>query len=116
MTPIVRASLFLGICIPTRLFLAWLPQVFPNHLHILGLIVGTMALGTLYLAITNSRLNATEGGGKTWWAPFRYIHGSLLAIASIMLFKNDANASLPLALDAIIGITLFFTERLGLPK
>lgn len=116
MTPNIRAILFLGICIPLRLFMAWLPQVIPNHLNILGLLVGAMAFGTLYLAITNSRMNAGEGGGKTWWAPFRYIHGGLLAAAAIMLFKNDSNASLPLALDVIVGIASFFTKRLGLPK
>lgn len=116
MTPNMRAILFLGVCIPIRLFMAWLPQVIPKYLHILGLVVAAMAFGTLYLAITNSRMNAGEGGGKTWWAPFRYIHGGLLAGAAIMLLKNDANASLPLAIDAMIGIASFFTERLGLPK
>lgn len=112
----MRAILFIWICIPTRLFLAWLPQALPGYLKMLGLIVSMMAAGTLYLAITNGRMNAGEGGGKTWWSPFRFIHGGLLAVAAIMLLKNDKNASLPLAIDAMIGIAAFFTERLGLPK
>lgn len=116
MTPSRRANLFIWVCIPTRLFLAWLPQVMPEHLKILGLVVSMMATGTLYLAITNGRMNAVEAGGKTWWAPFRFVHGSLLAAAALMLLKNNRNASLPLAIDAIIGIAAFFSRRLGLPK
>jgi hypothetical protein len=116
MKPNLRANLFMWFCIPARLFLAWLPQIMPRHLRKLGLIVSMMAAGTLYLAVTNGRMNALESGGKTWWAPFRFIHGSLLAAAAVMLFKNNGNASLPLAIDAIIGIAAFFTERLDLPK
>lgn len=112
----MRANLFIWMCIPTRLFLAWLPQVLPGYLRVLGLVVAMMAAGTLYLALTNGRMNAGEGGGKTWWAPFRYIHGALLAVAAIMLLKNDKNASLPLAIDAMVGVGAFFTKRLGLPK
>ena len=116
MTPNLRAILFIWFCIPTRLFLAWLPQVMPRHLRKLGLIVSMMAAGTLYLAVTNGRMNAVESGGKTWWAPFRFIHGALLSAAAAMLIKNDKNASLPLAIDAMIGIAAFFTERIDLPK
>ena len=116
MTPKLRAILFICFCIPTRLILAWLPQVMPRHLRKLGLIVSMMAVGTLYLAVTNGRMNALESGGKTWWAPFRFIHGALLSAAAAMLIKNDKNASLPLARDAMIGIAAFFTERIDLPK
>jgi len=112
----MRAILFIWVCIPTRLFLAWLPQVMPGQLRILGLVVSMMAAGTIYLAVTNGRMNAVEAGGKTWWAPFRFIHGGLLAAAAAMLLKNNKNASLPLAIDANIGIASFFTQRLGLPK
>lgn len=116
MTPNMRANLFIWVCIPTRLYIAWLPQVMPGRLRVLGLVISIMAAGTLYLAITNGRMNAVEAGGKTWWAPFRFIHGALLAAAAAMLLKNNRNASLPLAIDAIIGIAAFFTERLDLPK
>lgn len=116
MTPNMRANLFIWFCIPTRLYLAWLPQVMPGHLRALGLIVSMMAAGTLYLAITNGRMNAVEAGRKTWWAPFRFIHGALLAASAVMLLKNNRNASLPLAIDTMIGIAVFFTERLDLPK
>lgn len=112
----MRANLFIWMCIPTRLFLAWLPQVLSGYLRILGLLVSMLAAGTLYLALTNGRMDAAEAGGKTWWAPFRFIHGGLLATAALMLLRNDQNASLPLAIDAMIGIATFFTERLGLPK
>ena len=116
MTPTIRANLFIWICIPLRLYLAWLPQVIPKYLKLFGFIIAILAIGTMYLALTNGRMNASEGGMRTWWAPFRYIHGALLSVAAIMLLKNDANASLPLAIDVIVGIAAFFSTRLKLPK
>lgn len=116
LTPNMRANLFIWGCIPTRLYLAWIPQEMPQYLRHIGLIVSIMSLGTLYLAFTGNRMNAAEGGMKTWWAPFRYIHGALLAIAAIMLLNNDSNASIPLGIDVIIGILTFFIKRLGLPN
>ena len=111
MTPNLRAILFIWFCIPTRLFLAWLPQVMPRHLRKLGLIVSMMAAGTLYLAVTNGRMNAVESGGKTWWAELRLIHAALLICAAVYLFKGSKTASVPLLIDALSGILFYFIKR-----
>lgn len=101
--------LYLFVCIPIRLFLAYLPKILPSeYLIYFSILVGAMAIGTLYLAITNSRLNAIEAGGKTWWAPYRFIHGMLLLTAFIYLIKKDRIASIPLLFDVVFGIFLFF--------
>ena len=111
----IRLLLFLCLCIPIRLLLAYIPQVLPKcYLLYLGFIVGLMGIGTLYLAFTNSRLHSIESGGLTWWAPYRFIHGMLLLTACIYLSKKDRLASIPLLLDAILGIFLFFIIRLGI--
>lgn len=108
----LRLVLFLFICIPLRLVLAYLPSVLnPIYMGYLSVVVGLMAFGTLYLAFTNSRLHAAEGGGVTWWAPYRFVHGMLLLTAFIYLYRKDRNASIPLLMDVLFGIVLFFVLR-----
>ena len=111
----LRLFLFLFLCIPIRLYIAYIPQVLSkNYFVYFAIIIGLMGLGTLTLAFTNSRLNAPEGGGKTWWASYRFIHGMLLMTAFIYLMKGKKQATIPLLLDVMIGITLFFIVRLGI--
>ena len=115
MNQITRLVLFLGVCVPLRLGLAYLPSILPEqYLYYLSGMVLIMAMGTLYLGWTNSRMRAVEGGGKTWWAPYRLIHGMFLLTASLYLFRGDRRASVPLLLDILFGIVLFFIIRVGL--
>ena len=114
-SPYVRAFFFIWMCIPIRLYMAWLPQE-TKYLKSFGLILAIMSVTTFYQYMTNSRLNAYEGGGNTWWASYRIIHSLLYTIAAILLFQNNSNASIPLVIDVIMGILLFFFVRLKLPK
>ncbi len=114
MNSLVRILLFLFLCIPLRLLLAYLPQVLPKpYFFIFAIIVALMGFGFLYLAFGNTRLQAPEGGGQTWWASYRFIHGMLLMTAVIYLIKKDRKASIPLLIDVILGILLFFVVRVG---
>ena len=61
----------------------WLPYM--------GYITLIPAIGFLYLYFTNSRLNAGEGGGKTWWHNFRIIHGMLYLLFSILIIPSLVN-------------------------
>lgn len=107
-----RVVLFLVGCIGTRLLMAYIPQTLPkNALPIMGIAIAIMGLGFLYLWITNSRLNAQEAGGKTWWAHLRLVHASLYIAAAIYLFKGDRSASIPLVIDVISGILFYFIKR-----
>ena len=109
-----RALLFIFLCIPMRLMLAYLPQVLPERfLIILGIVLFMMSFGTGFLALTNKRMNAGKGG-KTWWANFRILHSALLGASSVYLFRNERIATLPLVIDAIIGIIVFFSIRLNI--
>ncbi len=111
----LRLLLFLFLCIPIRLLIAYIPKVLPERYFVyLSVVVGLMSIGTLYLAFTNSRLHAIESGGKTWWAPYRFIHGMLLLTACIYLIRKDRKASIPLLLDVILGILFFFIIRVGI--
>jgi hypothetical protein len=109
-----RIVLFWGLCIPLRFGLAFLPTVLNGAQHYyLGTMVCAMAVGTLYLAYTNSRMHAFEGGGNTWWAKFRRVHGFLLSTAAVLLYRQDRMACVPLLLDALLAIFLYLVVREG---
>ena len=117
MNSIVRLLLFFFLCIPLRLLLAYIPQVLPKpYFFVFGVMIGLMGLGFLYHAFANSRLQAPEGGGRTWWASYRFIHGMLFMTALIYLIKKDRRASIPLLIDVILGIFLFFVLRVEIFK
>lgn len=107
-----RALWFISGCIPIRFFMVYLAKKLPlEYLQYFGLIVLAMATGTLYLFFTNSRMNASEGGGKTWWAPFRGVHGILLLAAAVYLLRKKRTAMIPLLIDVILGMVFFTFAR-----
>jgi len=112
----IRIFLFLFLCIPLRLLLVYVPQDIQNKetKDIFTCMLLLFAAGFLYLGFTNGRMNAGEGGGNTWWAPFRLVHGSLFLVAAILVQKNTPVASVPLLVDVILGIVLFFTTRINM--
>ena len=115
MTPTTRALLFIGLCIPFRLLLAYTPQLLNNKVkqQVYALLMLLIGSTFLYLWYGNKRLNAGEGGGKTWWAPYRVIHGILFLAAAALMLCEPKKASIPLVIDVIIGIYLFFSIRVN---
>ena len=108
-----RVFWFITACIPIRFFMVYLAKKLPiEYLRYFGLIVLVMAIGTIYLFLTNSRMNAVEGGGKTWWANYRGIHGMLLLSAAIYLIREKRTAAIPLLMDVIMGMIFFTILRL----
>ena len=108
-----RILYFLIGCIGVRAILAIIPLYIPhNWLPVLGgltLIIGT---SFLYLYVTNGRLNAPEGGGVTWWADYRLIHGLLYLCASIYLLQKQRLAWIPLTMDVLLGLILFISRHI----
>ena len=105
--------LFLAICIPTRILFALSSQYIPmEYLKYFGLLLLTISLSFFYLFLTNSRLNAPEAGGKTWWASFRPIIGSLYLASALYCFTGKRKLILiPMAIDIIFGIILFLLHH-----
>ena len=100
-------------CLTSRIALAGLPLVLPKKwLPLYGIPVLAMGIGFLYLFFSEGRLKAPEGGGKTWWASFRLVHGALYLAASVFLFRGDRRSALPLSIDVILGAGLFTVHRL----
>lgn len=100
--------LFLFACIPIRILLV-LVALYINvkYLPYYGMMLLLPALGFLYLYFTNSRLNASEANGTTWWANLRIVHGLLYLIASILAIKGNYMSYIPLLIDVIFGLSAF---------
>jgi hypothetical protein len=102
-------ALFLLLCIPARLLIAWGAAKVPGKymmMYALGLLA--IALGFLYLYFTKGRQMAPEAGGATWWASYRLIIGLLYLAAAIYLFQGKQDVAwIPLVIDVMLGLVIF---------
>ena len=108
-----RIILFILLCIPARLGLAYLTTITKQkkQVYILSAILALIGLGFISLWVTNSRLKSNEGGGTTWWHEFRIIHGMLYLTSAILLLKYPDIVYIPILIEVFLGIILFFTIR-----
>ena len=104
--------LFILGCIPVRIILVLIAiYINKEYLPYYGLLLLGPALGFLYLYFSNSRLNAIEAGGNTWWANVRIVHGLLYLTAAFYAYYQNRNAWIPLIIDVIFGLILFIQKR-----
>lgn len=104
--------LFIGGCIPARIFLAILAlRLKTDYLPILGWILIGIGLSFIYLYTAGLRLNAPEANGNTWWKDYRPIHGCLYLAAGLYCLKKDRKSAALLAIDITFGITVFVSHR-----
>jgi len=105
---------FLLLCIPARILIALASLYIPDKYMVFyatGLLL--IGLSFIYLFVTNSRINAPEAGGKTWWAPFRILIGLLYITAAIYAFQGKRKLIwIPLAMDIIFGLIIFGIKHL----
>lgn len=107
-----RELYFIYGCVPIRSLIA-ISCVYLTgwgvHLHsLLTLIIGVTMI---FLWTFKLRLNAAEGGGRTWWHDYRIIHGLLYLIASYTMFTGKKLiAFFILCLDVLIGIYAFMNK------
>lgn len=103
--------LFLLGCIPVRLLLAGLTyKIDDKYLPYLAVVLIAVGISFIYLYISNSRLEAPEAGGKTWWKNLRPIHGMFYITAGLYAMKKDRVASLILIIDVIFGLGAFINH------
>jgi len=102
-----------ALCIFVRLLASHIPLYTPTaYLKIIGSIFCIQSITLLYLYFTNSRLKAPEGGGVTWWANYRILHGILYALAASSCFLNlPETAHFFLTCDVILGIVLYVLHK-----
>ena len=101
--------LFLCACIPLRLLLAWATTKVPDaYMPLLAMALAAISAGILYLYFSNTRLEAPEGGGHTWWAPYRLIIGLLWLAAAVYAFQGRKDLVwIPLVIDVLFGLVVF---------
>ncbi len=110
MSPLV----FVLGCIPIRLFLAYISTQIPEHLNLFGGLLLAISICFIWLYFTGKRMDAPEAGGKTWWSDYRLIHGLFYLMAAIYAFQHRSDLVwIPLVMDVIFGIVLFFIKRLN---
>ena len=107
------AFLFLGACIPTRLFLAYLvknSQKFKLR-NILILITASISIGFLTIYTFGLRKTGAEVfGEKIWWNDLRPLHGILYGLIAFGLYKNNKDTWKLSFLDATIGLLAFLAH------
>ena len=109
-----RFLLFLGGCIPLRLFFVYLAKITPiNYLPYLGYIAFLPALGFLYLFITGKRQTGMETqGAPIWWARFRIIHSLFYFLFAFAAINQIRVAYQFLLADVSMGLGLFLWHHL----
>lgn len=113
-----RIILFILLCIPSRILLAYFSLILNKYNHLFKyfyfILILSIGISFLYLYFTNTRLNALEGGGTTWWKSFRIIHGINYILASILFFlKYNKLSFYLLLLDTLYGFVLFVTKHIS---
>ena len=104
--------LFLTMCIGARTGLVLLAKYLPKKwLSYMGYITLLPAIGFLYLYFSNTRLNAGEAGGKTWWHNIRIVHGLLYLLFSIMAIQKNKKAWIVLLIDVSFGLIMFLNHH-----
>lgn len=105
-----RFLLFLGGCIPTRLFFVLLAK-YGNSLikTLMGIVAFIIASGFLVIYFGHLRESGLETGGeKIWWNHLRPLHAFLYYLFFYSVFFGDAlNAWKILLIDVLIGLVSF---------
>lgn len=106
-------ALFLLLCIPARLLLAWSGTQIPNqYMKLFATLLLIISMSFLYLYFTKGRQYAPEAGGPTWWANYRLIIGLLYLAAAIYAFQGRKDLVwIPLVIDVIFGLLLFLQKH-----
>ncbi len=111
MTPLEkRHCLFLGGCIPARLFLVWIAATWSlRYVRILAWIALLIAGSFLYLFLSGKRKTGPEVFGEAiWWNHLRPVHAALYAgFAFSVLYLRSSRAWMWLAADVVLGLLSF---------
>ena len=111
-----KTILFFSFCVTARFFIAYLAYLATRYQSkypiwkLFALIPLTIGIVMAYLYFTNTRLNAPEGGGITWWANYRLIHAVLYITTAIYIAQGNDKAWVPIVIDTILGIVLKLTH------
>lgn len=105
-----RFLLFLGLCIPLRLAIAYISSIVSgNILFWMGIVALIPALGWIFIYFFKLRKTGGEVfGNKIWWNDLRPIHAINYLIFSYLAIHNSEYSSNPLYFDVLLGVISFF--------
>ena len=111
----MRKFCFLFGCVPVRFIMALSLLVMPPELVTLAAsALALIGVSFAVLYMFKLRLNAPEGGGKTWWNYLRPLHAVLYLLAAhLLLTGNRGYASMVLIIDVIVGMVSGYYDRWG---
>ena len=105
-----RFLLFLGACIPSRLFFVLLAKYGNQTIKkIIGVVAFMIASGFMIIYFGNLRETGIETGGeKIWWNHLRPVHSIIYYLVFYnIFFANPMNAWKLLLIDVLIGLLSF---------
>lgn len=104
-----RKQNFVFGCLFARFIIAYSCFYIPDYLlPMKSIVIFMIGSAFIYLYMFKLRMNAPEGGGKTWWNYARPLHGLLYVLASILLITGDrVNAAYLLFADVFFGLIAF---------
>jgi len=114
----MRNTLFLGLCIPSRVALAfaaeWASSASGPTSVALTLVLATMAVGFATIYFMGWRKTGGETFGQPiWWNYMRPVHSALYAAAAYSVAAGEGATARNLILfDAAIGLAAFVHNRL----
>ena len=102
----IQQLIFLLVCIPIRLFLAYIARIIPNnYLPMMGFVFLIPAIGFLYFYFSGTRKTGIETFGKPiWWNSLRPVHSILYLTFVYFALNKYREAWYFLFADAIIGL------------
>ena len=114
-TDATRAAAFWLACLPSRVAIAVAAATAARgsaRAALSGSLLVVLGISQMYLYVTNTRAAAPEGGGATWWAPYRVVFGATMASAGVLTLHGGAGPwrYLPLA-DPVLGAAVWLTAR-----
>ena len=106
-----RIILFILLCIPSRMYLAFTAySASVQLLKKMGTVAILPSFGFIYIYLTNSRKTGNETFGKPiWWNKLRPVHSILYLIFSYMAIKGNHSAYKVLLIDIFIGFFSFIS-------
>ena len=101
-------SVFMFVCIPVRLLMAYAVKKMNNNMLVYaGYIGAIISLSFFYLYFTNGRKFGIETNNKPiWWTNIRIFHGILYGMFAIAAINKLPYSYMFLFADAIFGLLM----------
>ena len=105
----LATAVFLFVCIPVRLMLAYLVKHVPEkQLPPIGLLALMISVGffSIYVFGLRKGPGMETMGCPIWWNDYRPVHGTLYLLAGIYALNKHRCAYVPLLIDVLFSIVL----------